>query len=228
VIPEGFIIPIPDNNYDWDESGNTCTGKCNSGMTKKGVKQPFCFCDSGCLLTSDCCPDFLEHCEVDPCVMAMVAPQAIAPAVLPNGQVPGSCSDSCGEIVPDRYMQSVCSCEAACVEKRNCCDDFLDVCETDPMLTPFVPERSPSSCFGMCGGGPGKCWCDYQCIQTDDCCEDYLLMCGAHFSMHPWRGFGSCYKKCGGAGADCWCDATCVFSGDCCSDYLDKCSADVV
>lgn len=223
VVPEGFIIPIPEDTFDWVASGKTCKGHCNSGMTKDGKRQPFCFCDSGCLLTSDCCADFGEHCDIDPCVMAMVAPQTVAPDILPNGQIPGSCKGSCGQIVPGRFMQGACSCEAACVEKRNCCDDFTDVCPQDPALKPFEPVASPKSCFGMCGKGTGQCWCDYQCIKNGDCCDDYLLMCGAHFSMHAWRGYGSCYKNCGGAGNDCWCDATCVLAEDCCSDYLEKC-----
>jgi len=229
VLPEGFVIPIPANTYNWVERGETCQDNCNSGMTKDGKKQPFCFCDSGCLLTSDCCVDFLEHCAVDPCVMALVAPQSVAPtvpAVLPNGVKPGSCDGQCGKLVPDQWMQSLCSCEQACVEKRNCCDDFEEMCEVDPSLEVLVPEVAPDSCFGKCGGDAGECYCDFQCLETGDCCTDYLDMCGSKFSMHPWRGHGSCHKKCGGAGNDCWCDDACMIAGDCCSDYLNKCVID--
>lgn len=205
-LPEGFVIPIPEQTLKWDEVGQTCEGHCNTGMLKDGEKQPFCFCDSGCILSADCCPDFVEFCPIDRCVLALVSPESVAPAVpavLPNGQIPGSCKGSCGQIVPDAWMENLCSCEAACVEKRNCCDDFTEVCPLDPTIKVLVPEVADDSCFGKCGGGAGQCFCDYQCIENNDCCEDYELMCGSKFSMHPWRGYGSCHGKCGGAGNDC-------------------------
>lgn len=223
-LPDSNVIPVPSKTYNWEQSGETCAGHCGSLMVDN-EDELMCFCDSGCLLTADCCVDFVDTCAIDPCILALVMPAA--PEEDAEGFITGSCLSSCGEIVPGQFAGGFCSCESACVEDGSCCPDFPEMCPAwvDQSIIPVKPEVKDGSCFGKCGVGSGECWCDYQCVANGDCCDDYEGMCGATFGLIVWTGNGSCHKKCGGAGFDCWCDETCVHAGDCCDDYLDKCKA---
>lgn len=73
-LPASNVIPVPEDQFVWEEVGQTCTDSCGSAMVDSD-EALVCFCDSSCVLTFDCCPDFLEVCPVDPCILALVMPQ---------------------------------------------------------------------------------------------------------------------------------------------------------
>lgn len=217
ALPDGCVapdkvIPVPTETYNFEESGKSCKGVCSSVMVDSD-SSPVCYCDSSCLLTADCCPDFSDVCEIDPCIMAMVTPAAVPP--------PGSCTNACGLLVQiDQF--NFCSCEPACIQAGTCCTDYLEQCPVPPS---DYPAPKDGSCYQKCGQQSGLCHCDYQCLANGDCCSDYVKSCGtvAAFTSQTKLGLGSCRGKCNGAGIDCWCDDKCLSVGDCCWDYLIEC-----
>lgn len=216
--PESNVIAVPEKSVSFSKNNRSCTGECGTIMVDDN-NESVCFCDSGCLLTGDCCPDFVDVCEVDPCILALVMPSVPAKTAPPQLSCKGMCETI---LYPDTSTGlRPCSCESACENSGTCCYDFQAHCPRSTSL--LVKETSPNSCYSKCGGRTDNCWCDYQCLEKGDCCEDYLGMCGAEFGLIFFNGLGSCHGNCGGAGFDCWCDDKCMYSGDCCSDYLNKC-----
>lgn len=209
--PDSHVILAPTLMRDYDKSNRSCAGNCGAVMRSSKSKKVICYCDSGCLLTNDCCDDFLSQCETDPCVVCLLLTPP-APAQ--------SCRGLCGQ------LGQGCSCETACVETQSCCADFQSVCPTWVDKALVAPPQAPQagSCFGQCDQRSGSCWCDYACVANQDCCADYALTCGTRFDGVKTLGAGSCYQKCGGAGLDCWCDGICENSGDCCHDYVAHCN----
>lgn len=207
--PDSLVIMAPTAMRDWDKSNRSCANNCGSAMQSSKSKKVICYCDSGCLLTNDCCEDFLQQCDADPCVLCIL--------LAPTAQ--SSCQGLCGQI------GNGCSCETACVETNTCCSDFQSVCPAwvDKTLVSPPSALKVGSCFSQCEKKSGTCFCDYQCIANHDCCSDYQSVCGTRSSSVQIQGAGSCYKKCGGGGLDCWCDSTCEISGDCCHDYVKHC-----
>lgn len=212
AAPDSSVIPVPTNKINFEDAGRSCANQCGSQLVdSKG--SAVCYCDSSCLLTADCCPDFQDSCPVDPCIVAMITPAQTPPA--------GSCRNACNLLVQiDQF--NVCSCEVTCVQAGTCCQDFLQVCEVPEDDYPVV---TATSCYQKCGANAGKCWCDYACLANGDCCSDFTKACGtsATFPSQTKAGLGSCLGKCNSAGIDCWCDSKCLSVGDCCWDYLKEC-----
>mmetsp|Transcript_25684 Transcript_25684/g.37840 ORF Transcript_25684/g.37840 Transcript_25684/m.37840 type:complete len:2829 (+) Transcript_25684:179-8665(+) len=115
-----------------------------------------------------------------------------------------SCDGLCG------YYTQNCHCTLDCTDYDDCCDDYVEACET----------RFPA---------PGDnwhdipqerhCWCDESCVSNADCCEDYFAQCDAEEGMAS-----SCEGACGEKRASgCWCDKICVDHNDCCDDYEALC-----
>eukprot|EP00462_Mataza_sp_D1_P001499 CAMPEP_0175093028 /NCGR_PEP_ID=MMETSP0086_2-20121207/2776_1 /TAXON_ID=136419 /ORGANISM="Unknown Unknown, Strain D1" /LENGTH=118 /DNA_ID=CAMNT_0016365927 /DNA_START=230 /DNA_END=587 /DNA_ORIENTATION=- len=77
--PDSSIIPVPTEVVNYAQAGNSCKDHCSATMVDE-AGNAVCYCDSNCLLTADCCPDFADVCDLDPCVLAIVAPAAQAPA----------------------------------------------------------------------------------------------------------------------------------------------------
>lgn len=219
--PSSRVVPIPDKQISFEEAGGSCANNCVSILVD-AKDEPVCYCDSSCLLTGDCCSDFVDVCEVDRCILALVMPSSMPPPKL-------TCKDNCNKIsvLNTPTGATACSCEPVCVENANCCDDYKEFCPLDPQFTVVEKILKGDSCYSKCGGRSNTCWCDYGCLENGDCCDDYLDMCGVKFSTVKTIGLSSCHNRCGGAALDCWCDDKCMYSGDCCIDYLKRCNEPV-
>ncbi|MEM6996792.1 MAG: hypothetical protein AAF721_40190 [Myxococcota bacterium] len=93
-----------------------------------------------------------------------------------------TCKDRCGKYV-DEHAEG-CSCDEACWDEGNCCEDYRDLCQADGDESdggdPPLPDEA--SCDGRCGlaSFDDSCWCDIGCTQNDDCCHDYAAQCVGH------------------------------------------------
>jgi len=99
VIPEIFgQSPTPTPT-------GTCVGFCGD------VSPLGCFCDEGCIVGGDCCPDFEQVC-----------------GSLPEEPPPtGTCVGFCGGRSP-----AGCFCDESCIQIGDCCPDSEQVCGPPP------------------------------------------------------------------------------------------------
>jgi len=199
----------------------SCSGMCG-GFNTKGP----CYCDRNCLVSGDCCADYLDSC---------------------------SCNNRCGAAPQGRLVG--CECNAACIVAQTCCPDYLDTCRLLPAVA-IAGGGSISSLGGLFSPGSQVSQVNLQVPQVQVRPSQQLPTTvrtpqptrAVPTTQPPTTQppttqppttkpsaapapKASCLGKCGTfvevkvspSDLGCYCEPGCKRSNDCCSDYSNVC-----
>ncbi|MEM6994874.1 MAG: M12 family metallopeptidase [Myxococcota bacterium] len=175
---------------------------------------------------------------------AVIAMYLDAPADAPTVEV-GSCANRCNaEQLVDAGDGRECSCHPSCHTWKDCCEDFVAVCEDGQAgggedggeaggEAGGEDGGGTSMCAGQCASDQaqeGGCYCDALCVDNGDCCEGRAEACAdpaGDGGMAPAGDPGmTCAGRCHeySPSASCQCDGACGDNGDCCDDHASLCA----
>lgn len=134
---------LPDHDEGGSEAppdARVCEGFCGqkNGILVEGSSKK-CYCDTSCLKYDDCCKGYETVCGnvtsnntgAGNSATGESSSSSSPSSSSSSSAAVGSCSGKCGS--SKKVESGKCYCDAKCKDKNDCCGDYVQQCEGDPL-----------------------------------------------------------------------------------------------